>query len=307
MDDVRAWFSQGAVGTVETAAAPFWRLLPSGVRTVVVRRPVADVVASMARLGFAEAPSLALMRRLDQKLDQIERRVPDVMSVQFADLESEEGCSRVFEHCLPYQHDHGWWQTMAPLNLQINMVHLLRYFQAYRAPLEKLARIAKHRAIAGMARRVVATDGMTIQQEPFDVWYRDAEPLFREHMSQTGQDITDYRLKNIPLLRTLEQLGCMQITTARSNGRMFGYLMAVLSPSLDKQDVMSSMHLPFFVSKDSPGLGMKLQRASIERLRDRSVGEVLMKAGIHGAGPRLGAMYRRLGAEECGQLYRLEL
>jgi hypothetical protein len=67
------------------------------------------------------------------------------------------------------------------------------------------------------------------------------------------------------------------------------------------------MHLPFFASKDMPGVGMKLQRASIEALRQRGVGELLMKAGVRGDGPRLGSMFRRLGAEDCGQLYRIAL
>jgi hypothetical protein len=152
-----------------------------------------------------------------------------------------------------------------------------------------------------------APDGVTFQTEAFDEWYRDAAPLFKVHMDLTGQAIDDYTRKNIPALRAIDQLGLMQITTARSNGRMFGYLMAVISPSLDAENTLDAMHLPFFASKDMPGLGMKLQRASIERLRTRGVSEVFMRAGVRGSGPRLGTMYRRLGAEPFGELYRLGL
>jgi hypothetical protein len=52
---------------------------------------------------------------------------------------------------------------------------------------------------------------------------------------------------------------------------------------------------------------MKLQRASLAALRERGVDEVVMRAGHRGSGPRLGTIYRRLGAEEFGNLYRLEL
>lgn len=305
MADVNAWFAQPCTGTVETAAAPFWRLLPDGVRTIVVRRPVGDVLDSLSRLGFAADPQI--VRRMDAKLDQIEARVPSVLSVQFSDLASEEGCAMVFEHCLPYVHDHGWWETMAALNLQINFGHMLRHYAAYRPQLEKFAGQAKHTAIAAMRCPPRAIDGMTIQHEPFDVWYRDAVPLFREHMLQTGQAIDDYTRKNIPLLRLIDELGCMQVTTARCNGRMFGYLMTVLSPSLDAPDVLSAMNLPFFASTDTPGLGMKLQRASIDGLRARGVGEIFMRAGTRGSGPRLGVMYRRLGAVPDGELFKLEL
>ena len=150
-------------------------------------------------------------------------------------------------------------------------------------------------------------DGITFQQEHFADWYRDAQPLFKEHMLTTGQDIEDFRKKNIPLLQTLDDLGYMQVTTARCNGRMFGYVMAVMSPSLDAMNKLDAMHLPFFASKEFPGLGLKLQRASIEALRARGADCVFLRAGVRGDGPRLGSLYKRLGAEDFGQLFRLDL
>ena len=52
---------------------------------------------------------------------------------------------------------------------------------------------------------------------------------------------------------------------------------------------------------------MKLQRAAIETLQARGVNEVFFRAGVRGSGPRMGAMYRRLGAADDGQLYKLNL
>lgn len=310
MDDVKSWFSQPGTGTVETSAAPWWRIIRNEypeVRVVTVRRPVDDVVNSLVRAGFDRGLMAHATRRMDQKLDQIECRVPGVMSIQFADLADEAVCARVFEHCLPYPHDLAWWSGIAPLNLQINMPALFRYYEAHYSQLLKLASIARHRTIAAMSRDGAAPEGITIQVEPFGAFLRDGKALFAEHLIQVGEAPDDYLGKNIPLMRALDQLGAMQITTARSNGRMFGYLMAVISPSLESPDVMSAMHTVFFASAEFPGLGMKLQRASVQALRERGVGEVFFRAGTRGSGPKMGALYRRMGAEDFGRVFKLQL
>jgi hypothetical protein len=327
LDDVQTWFTQPNVGTVETAAAPFWRLLrryQPGIRIVTVRRSVADVLASVTRavpdFGVslsarqrAETPNCEpvtiarLLRAADRKLDQVEARIPDVLSVRFDDLAHESTCAQVFEHCLPYPHDRDWWASWNVQQVSGNLTAQIRYAQAFLPQLQKLARAAKHRILADMAPITQPPEGFTFQDEPFDHWYRDAVPLFREHMAQTGQDIDDWARKNIPLGRRLDDAGAMQIITARSNGRMFGYLMAVISPTLDDPNALMAQHMPVFASPDCPGLGMKLQRASIEALRRKGVTEVVGRAGTLGSGPRLGIAYRRLGFEEAGQLYHLDL
>lgn len=306
MADVDAWFGQPLTGTVETAAAPWWRTVAKyNPRVVVVRRPVSDVVASATAAGGI--PNERYLTYLDRKLDQIEARVPGAMSVRFADLADEATCAAVFERCLPHRHDSGWWAYASSVNAQTNLPATVRYMAAFGPQLEKLAGVAKHMTIAGMARPARETEGLTIQQERFADWYRDATPLFKDHMAVTGQAIDDYARKNIPVLQAIDDLGFMQITTARSNGRMFGYLMAVLSPSLDAPDVLDAMHLPFFASPEFPGLGMKLQRASIAGLKARGADALFMRAGTRGSGPRLGSLYRRLGAESAGELFKLDL
>ncbi|MDR3415029.1 MAG: hypothetical protein P4L83_02490 [Nevskia sp.] len=310
LDDAKAWFSQPVTGTAETGAAPWWRLVQSvrpDIRTVVVRRPVSEVVDSLVRLGFERSAMEAGMRRLDAKLDQIEARVPGVLSVRFSDLVDEATCARVFAHCLPFKHDPAWWARLAPLNLQIDMPALVRYWNANQAALAKLAAQARQRVLAEMTRHpVVEPNGMTFQQEPFETWLRDARELFESHLVTVGESPDDWRKKNIPLMRKLEELGYMQITTARCNGRMFGYLMSVIGPSLESEDTTSAMHMTFFASQDAPGIGIKLQRASIAALKARGVDEVLLRAGPRGSGPKMGALYRRLGAEDYGQLYLLD-
>ena len=311
LDDVASWLAQPFTGTVETAATPFWRMIPEGVRVVTVRRAVPDVVASFHRAGLAfdEPTMVRTMERLERKLDQIEYRLPGVLAVRYSDLQEEETCAAVFEHCLGLPHDRAWWAAASPVNLQINLHHLLRYYTAHAPQLEKLAKQAKHRVVAGMRPAAAEFDGVTFQSEQFRSFYRDAEPLFREHLVQTEQSPDDHARKNLPLLQAVDELGALQITTARIQGRMLGYLMTIVGPSPDAPDVIQGTHTIFFASQAVRGLGhasLRNERRSM-RCGARGVNEVIMRAGHRGSGPRLGTFYRRLGAEPLGQMYRLGL
>lgn len=309
LDDVKSWLAQPCTGTVETAGASFWRLLLKyrpDVRVVTIRRPVTEVIQSLHATGVAFDDTLVpLIWRLDRKLDQIEHRVPNVWSFTYDDLKTEVACAALFEHCLPYQHDRARWEELDRLNLQVNLSHIVRYFVAHRTQLEKVAKQAKHRMLSAMA-RVPAIDGVTFQQETM-ASYDEAIPLFREHAVLTDRSPDAYLFANVPLLRKLDELGSLQIISARSNGRLFGYLVSVVGPSLEAEDKMTACHTAFFASPLIKNLGMKLQHVAAEALRKRGVSEVQMRAGIKGAGPRLGAFYRRMGAEDFGHLYRLSL
>jgi hypothetical protein len=137
--------------------------------------------------------------------------------------------------------------------------------------------------------------------------YDEAIPLFKEHAVVTDRSPDAYLFVNTPLLRKLDELGALQIITARSNGRLFGYLMSIVAPSLETRDKLVAHHTAFFASPQIRNLGLKLQTVAAETLKFRGVSEVQMRAGIRGAGPRLGTFYRRMGAEDFGQLYRLSL
>lgn len=314
LDDVEAWFSQPCIGTAETAAAPWWRMLDRfapGARIVTVRRPVDEVVDSLLRipgLSFDYAQLVATMTKLDRKLDQIEARMPNVLSVPFADLADEGACAQVFVHCLPYSHDRKHWAALSVQNIQIDMRAMMRYFRAYSAPMNKLAAIAKHRSLTAMAvREPVDPAGITMQEETFDAWVSDAEALFNEHLVLVGEAPGDWQRKNIPLMRRLHEIGAIQIMTARCNGRMFGYLVTLLAPSLVSEDIKSATHTTFFADPSFPGLGLKLQRAALKALMEKGVDEVFMEAGQRGSGPKMTTMFRRLGAQDHGHIFRLPL
>jgi hypothetical protein len=311
LDDIRAWFTQPNTGTVETAAAPFWRLArtycpEAGV--AIIRRPIPEVVDSLRRAGVPGDTAL-LTRAMEvhaRKLDQIERRIPDALTITFDELRGEDACARLFAHCLPYAPDPAWWEKLADENVQINMAALLRYVAAYKPQLDKLAGMAKQTILSGLAvRQIAGAEGLVIAAEPFEDFYRDSGKLFAEHLVEVGEAPDAYSTKNLPLMRVLEKLGGLQVVTARCNGRVFGYLMSLIGPSLEREDIKVAMHTTFFASPDFPGLGLKLQRASIRMLKERGVSEVLLRAGPRGSGPRMSALYRRCGAVPDGELFKI--
>lgn len=277
----------------------------------VIRRPVAEVVESMMAIpgcAFDRGAVHAAMVAHDRKLDQIEARVPGALSIPYHDLAREDACAALFEHCLPYAHDSARWADLAPINIQINMPALIRYCQAYRPALEKLASVARHRSMTAFAlHRPTETAGMTFQAESFDDWLRDAQGVLEMHHAQIGEAPENWRNKNIPLLRAMDEMGAMRITTARSNGRMFGYLMTLITPSLANGDVMTAVNTAFFADPACPGLGLKLQREALASFRKMGIGEVFWETNTVGGGNRIGSIYRRLGAEEKGSVYRLRL
>lgn len=311
LDDIKAWLVTPLQGTVETAAGPFWRLLRDlapNARVVVVRRPVEEVVDSLVRLyPFERGPMEALIRRHDRKLQQIARRWPGALSVTYAELADEAVCARVFEHCLGLPHDPAWWRALAPVNIQVNVPAMVRYHLANRPQLDKLASVLRQASLERLERKPQGEhEALTFAVEPFETFYADAQKAFKAHLCATDQT-PDPGLKNIDLMRLLDSVGALQCVTARCNGRIFGYLMTVIGPSLDDPNATEAWHAPFYADPSFPGLGMRLQRFARDALRERGVTDIIMRAGVRGSGPRLGTLYRRLGAEALGEIYRLKL
>jgi ribosomal protein S18 acetylase RimI-like enzyme len=312
IEDARSWLAQPATGTVETAVAPFWRLarhLRPDVRFVTIRRDPEEVAESIVRCGLASDldATVRAMRRLDHKLGQIERRT-GARSFRFEDLAREEVCADLFEHLLPYRHDSARWAELDRQNVQINVPALNRYVAAHRTQIDRLGAIARQKSLALLSsRRVPDVAGLNVGFEPFRELLRDGAPLIREHIAEVGEHPDNLSRKNLPLLQAIDDAGGMQVTVARSNGRVFGYLITTLGESLEQAGRQWACHTAFYASPDYPGLGLKLQRKAAEGLRARGVHEVAMRAGVRGSGDRVSALYRRLGAEPFGEFYRLEL
>lgn len=311
LDDIKCWFSLEKTGTCETAAAPFWRLLlkyAPDIRVVTIRRPVDEVVESLGKAGMSNLDAIrAGLTKLDHKLDQVEGRMPWVKSVRYADLSDEVTCGEIFEFCLPYGHDRAWWQKWNETNVQTNLAALTRYIGAHMEALNKLAAQAGQAMFKDMAVRPVNMAAVTIKEESCEDWFRDCPHLFRQHCADVNENPDNWINKNWDLFSKLHSLGYLQVMVARSNGKPFGYLMTLLSPSLETPGEMLAQHTTFYAAKEFPGLGLKLQRAAMAVLKEKNVSEIVMRAGVRGDGERIGALYQRLGAQDFGRMYRIEL
>lgn len=151
------------------------------------------------------------------------------------------------------------------------------------------------------------TDGLTLQEERFGTFWRDAQPLFAEHCEEVGEPRDQFLRKNLELIKRLDEKGAWQCLTARCNGRMFGYVVSLIGPTLEAPDTRIATQTLFFVARDAKGmnLGARLLRESVALLRAKGIDDIFFVARNRGTGLRIGALFRRLGAEEYGQMFRL--
>lgn len=316
--DVRAWLSQPNTGTCETAIVRWWRLIPKlhpSLKIVVVRRPIDECVESLMRLdlggdfNFDRSRLRVALIKHDRALDTVERHLSPLV-VRFKDLDQEDVCGAIFEHCLGMPHDHGWWSRWAPLNVQCDLRAILRYSRAYASQMTLAGRLALAELRPQRMRILIpgAEDGIDICEEPIARFMADGHNLFAEHCIAVGEPPDQHTRKNIPLIEALAAAGRMQIITARSNGRLLAYLCSFFAESLEEVGLITATQTLFFSSEDAPsGLGLRLQRAAIAESKRRGVGEIYMRAGVRGSGPKLGILYRRLGAREHGMYWKLDL
>jgi hypothetical protein len=136
---------------------------------------------------------------------------------------------------------------------------------AYGPRLANLAKTAKSVTLAGMQPRAETfpLEGVTIQVETVDSLIEGGQHLFVEHLLVVGESPDSWRSKNHQLMREAEKIGALRVFTARSNGRMFGYLMQHIAPSLQTSGVQTAVHGLFYASPLIPGLGRRLQRAAV--------------------------------------------
>ena len=149
--DVMDMLSVPGMGAAETLAAPAWPLLLTAepkLRTVVVRRPVDEILNSLVTATKdkleLDLPKLRqLISYIIRALDKLSLQ-PQTLTVDFHELAREDTCKAVFEHCLPYKHDHGWWEWLAAKKIDPDVIQLARLYQARQSEIQSLGRECRH-------------------------------------------------------------------------------------------------------------------------------------------------------------------
>ena len=212
--------------------------------------------------------------------------MPGVLSVSFAELAAEATCARGCSSiALGLPHDPAWWAVASPINIQVNVPQLMRYFAAHAPQVEKLRRMARHEMLAQAAPADRVGWWVTLQHEPFAVAFRDAGQLASDECVMLGEYPEAWQHMNVPLLERIAAMGNLHVFTARGgNGRMYGYLMSAIGEAFHACDQLEAEQVCFYADPGWPGLGRKLQHAAIDDLRAKGVQRVMMFQPGHDAG-----------------------
>ena len=144
-------FSRPNVGYAETAASFGWPLIrharPDIIQVVIDRDPDeagAAMMASYDRHGLRYDPGK--MGSIFDRGHRVLRKIsalPDVLTLSYADLDTEAGCRAVFEHCLPYAWDRDWWLRMRDRRVEADVPAIVDYYWRNRDGVENFKRLCK--------------------------------------------------------------------------------------------------------------------------------------------------------------------
>lgn len=314
LDDVKSWCAQPFIGSAETIAPMYWRLIgefmPEG-RVLIIRRPVHEVVESVLKQGIigVDRPKLINnMRKIDAKLDQAENRLPNCISVNFDELNDPEICKIAFEHCLGLEFNYKWWEYWDRVNVQINFDSMTRYIWTHMTQLGRLNSLAKHKMLADIVARprVSERSGLEVTEESFVGSFDEALELVEDHCIAIGEAPDEWSRRNVGMYYKMDTVGALQTLVARANGRMFGYLVTMLGETPDSGTARSATHTLFFASREWPGAGLRLQQEAIRRLKGKGFSEIIMRS-TPGPGAKIETIYKRIGADFDGKIFRINL
>ena len=312
MEDVKAWLNTPLSGTSETALAPWWRLIPPQVKVVVIRRNPGEVLRSVQNLGWQfDGPTLwKTLLRLDAKLDQVVRRRPGVLEVAYGDLQLEDACAEVFEHCLPFEHDSNWWRLVSAINIQCDFNAVMRYAAANRAGMEKFAQVAKvetQRVMAARsAARAMAHGDLTCQRMSVDDMLTSGKTMLEQHSIESGLGPQGYLDKNIPSLRDLEANGKLVVLAAQTGSKWCGYFAVGLRATMETANTSTGVQLYYWADPAVRGVGVYLHQQMRLTLANMGVWDLFLKIGC-GVPERISGLYRRRGATKDSEWWKLDL
>lgn len=290
------------VGTAETGAVIGWRAIRKALpdaKFIVIRRPTSDVLISLDKLGIGD---LAITKQIDERAGMLDElsRVPGVKRFSFTDLNSLETCQAIFEYCLGMPFDWEWWESLARINIQVDVASELRYVADHKDRIEVLKTEA-----AGIAPEIV------IGPEKWPTLWPDINSLGAKHFDEVEGQLADndpYCLDE-PEMRAACAAGAILIYSARVDGVLAGYCMWNISKDVERAGVPIALHGPWFVSErfERLRLGQKLFDASLDGLRALGIKKAFPHHRVHGRGAKAGSFFKRRGAVEIQHTYSLWL
>lgn len=308
--DLKKRLSIERSGSCETGGMEHWRLLlqwTPKLRLVLIRRNVEEVHESCKACGLWTPALYDALLRMDAKLDQIACRWPSdrLLVVDYEDIDAKAPEIVEFaQHRRMHAMDIA---ALSAINITCDTEYQKRYCEAYR---DEMSFMMGSMARAGLSalhlhRPYRLPHGMELRRiMTKDEFLNSARPMLAEHQLSVGEPEDGWQYKNLELMDWLAKQGQLVAVGAFSNGRMFGYMFAEISQSREHHKPIG-IATAFYASPDAPGIGMRLARDITNRLMDLGCHEIFYRAGPRGSGPRVAAIWKRLGALPDGELYRL--
>jgi N-acetylglutamate synthase-like GNAT family acetyltransferase len=123
----------------------------------------------------------------------------------------------------------------------------------------------------------------TFQVESVEAWEREATDLIHAHWQELGMDLDLEIAPDFEKMKVLEDNGLFKVITVREDGRMVGYLLAIISPHLHYRTSPKMLIVDaYFVSKESrSGTGVKLIRYMEHLAKDKGCIKVYLSCKLH--------------------------
>lgn len=143
--------------------------------------------------------------------------------------------------------------------------------------------------------------------EPFAAAWPEAEALAKAHFEEVEGPLAAVRpfKLNTAVLEILDRQGSFKVVTARTKGRLVGYLTWTIQRDVESCDLLVAQQGAWYVAPGNAGAGRKLADHSIEYLREIGVGGIYFHHRLLGRGAALGAFFTRLGATEIKREFYL--
>lgn len=124
---------------------------------------------------------------------------------------------------------------------------------------------------------------VTFQPETVDDWAKDAAPLYRRHWLELGLDLDLEISPDLAKLRMLESAGIWKTVTARSDGNLVGYALAVFSKHLhySTSDPMYIIDAYYVLPEYRSGNGVKLLKFTEYYAKSLGAIKIYLSCKVH--------------------------
>lgn len=290
-------------GTCETAAVKAHKLLRIAMpnaKFMTIRRPVAEVAASLTRFGITgQDEELALRDRL---LDEAE--ADGAVRVDYHTLGDVNVCAGIWEYLLETPFDFALWRLYHPTRIQVDMPARLARLDARR---EQIARLEAE--VADLLARPEDAKFYRVGRESWATIWADAKPMGEDNYLEVnnGARLGHPFAPDDALISEAERQGVFFGFSARCNGRLVGYASWSIHRNPESAGMILADQGALYAQPGHPRIGRKLFDVGLAHMRKTGAHEAQLHAPFAGRGVGLGRLYQRLGARPVQTRYALPL